>query len=453
MSDAEPPCVAGYISNVVQNCLPSVAKMFQIGNSALRVYDPILKDFVSSGSGQRATPHLSAPNRTVGLGDLDEVEQHMAPAIIDGLEFKHNTQIGERMGCGTTWKFGHGNPMFGMPGFSFEKSLSILGNKQLYMVNGSKSPMPNVQMQVGPWNYRDLLKGKIGQTQFVRCTPSSQTIMVNDMDLYMWRIFMLIRKDYWRIKKFDFRTQLTMQCAGGPFNLFSGQNQLQADFSTHLKSFQDRDLSVGITGGAQIPACPSWLEKAKSPSILLPLVLSANPYLIFKSKEPSQVFAPKGDINTENYLKILYNRQERKLDFGVYCSTAGDGSVTQDIKSSEFLNKLGKEMKTNLSSWTHSERNSYSVTAKYDIASHLLEYSLGMSTKWFNKKTSTKMSLDAKPGEILPSVMKASLSENFIVSTDNNLESCAPVNTELSVVYDVNSGKAPSIGLGFNIEI
>ena len=81
--------------------------------------------------------------------------------------------------------------------------------------------------------------------------------MVNDMDLYMWRIFMLIRKDYWRIKKFDFRSnlrlflemrftwysliaQLTMQCAGGPFNLFSGQNQLQADFSTHLKSFQGR---------------------------------------------------------------------------------------------------------------------------------------------------------------------------------------------------------------------
>ena len=28
---------------------------------------------------ERATPHLSAPNRTVGLGDLDEVEQHMAP--------------------------------------------------------------------------------------------------------------------------------------------------------------------------------------------------------------------------------------------------------------------------------------------------------------------------------------------------------------------------------------
>jgi len=451
MSEGAPPCLAGSISGFVERNLPSVAKMFQIGNSALRVYDPILKDFVAAGAGTRPTPPLSKPNRTVGLGDIDEAEQQMSPAIIDGLEFKHNSQIGERMGCGTTWKFGNGNPMFGMPGLAFEKTLSIMGGKQLYMVNGSHQPMPNVQIQVGPWNYRDLLKGKIGQTQFVKCSPSSQTIMVNDMDLNQWRVFMLIRKDYWRLKNLDFRTAFTAQVAGGPFKIFGGQSGVQADFATHLKSFQDRDLSVGISGNAQIPACSSWTEMAKSPSILVPLVLGANPYLIFKSKDAG-MFA-KGDIKTDNYLKLLYDRQQRKLDFGVYCSTSDGPSTSQDIKSKDYLISLGKQMRSELQSWTYSERNSYCVTAKYDIASHMLEYSLGMSTKWFNKRSNAKISLDAKPGDLLPSVLKASLSENLIVSTDNDPESAAPVNTELSVVYDANAGKAPSIGLGFNLDI
>lgn len=35
-----------------------------------------------------------------------------------------------------------------------------------------------------------------------------------------------------------------------------------------------------------------------------------------------------------------------------------------------------------------------------------LNYGLHMMTKWFNKKTSCKMSLESKPGDVLPTVFR-----------------------------------------------
>ena len=80
------------------------------------------------------------------------------------------SQMGERMGVQTKYKFGQGIPQYGMPGIAYEVRNKIFFIKNFYflkkyltwMGNGlimrkDSPPSPNLQLQVGPFSYRDLL--------------------------------------------------------------------------------------------------------------------------------------------------------------------------------------------------------------------------------------------------------------------------------------------------------
>ena len=51
--------------------------------------------------------------------------------MIDGFRVSHNAQIGERIGRQSSWKFGQGNPMFGIPGTAFEVLHIYLAERKL----------------------------------------------------------------------------------------------------------------------------------------------------------------------------------------------------------------------------------------------------------------------------------------------------------------------------------
>lgn len=95
------------------------------------------------------------------------------------------------------------------------------------------------------------------------------------------------------------------------------------------------------------------------------------------------------------------------------------------------------------------KKNSYQVKADFNLKSKQLGYSIGTAKKFIGMKTEVKMELKAKSGDLIPSILSVSLSENSIIGKE-----ASPITTGLSMIYDSSKADSvPEIGLSFNIEL
>jgi len=440
------------IAETIFTVLPTARKLTGLLDRVLNIYDPVLAGHCSPPVSQPKPPTAPMNPPAVLLKDLDQSNSMMEPQTIDGLKMGVNCQLNDRIGASTNFQYGNGMPMFGVPGLKFEKTLSWMGND---FVNYEGQLAPNMQLMIGPFNYSEMIKGDLGGMQLVTHGRNSQTVFMNQANYNQWKVMVLAHKQTIQKGPLNMKMNTTLQAPGGISGIYSGQCMAEIEAVANVGSFRGMNVHVGGSMGTQIPAN----DGNKMSYLTGPLTAAAgaalgtSPYIIFQ-KMPSP-YQQCHAFDTNDSIALRWSRAENKAKITISSSPAGDGmSLSQAIKSPHYLKEVPKAERMELNQWANSERHGYLLNCEYDYAAHLMNYSVAWHTKFFNNKSGIKVGLEGKPGEVIPSSIKATLTDNMMFKSSGKPEDASPLTLELSLAYEVSDApKAPKIGLAFNVEL
>lgn len=247
-----------------------------------------------------------------------------------------------------------------------------------------------------------------------------------------------------KIRNQHFKISNRIQAQGGLLQLFNGQSQMETEVAWSLGQFKKMNTTVGLKMQAGIPPLSqvynipfSWKD-------------SANPFIVLSRH--NTVFQEDQNLNSENIIGVSYDRGTQKVNLDIISQPVQfqDPFMEMSTKNPEFMKNIGQEIrKEKFSNWVGSEKNSYHVKADFSLKSKQFGYSIGTIKKFINMKTDMKMEMKARSGDLLPSILSVSLSENALMGKETS-----PITTGISMIYDSSKADSvPDIGLSFNIEL